>query len=178
MIYEPAEDSYLLKGVVSTYAKGKRVLDMGSGSGILAIAAQKAGAESVLAVDIDSEVITHLRSQGIESTQSDLFKKVKGEFDLIVFNPPYLPLDKQEDAESKRITTGGKRGDELILRFLRQAVNHLASKGIILLLVSSLTPGKKIGSLLNKLSLQKKSVAHQKLFMEQLEVYEITRAKI
>jgi len=50
MIYEPKEDSYLLEGVVKNYSKGKKVLDMGCGSGILGDSALREGATSVLFV--------------------------------------------------------------------------------------------------------------------------------
>jgi methylase of polypeptide subunit release factors len=46
----------------------------------------------------------------------------------------------REDKESALATTGGKQGDELILKFLKQAQKHLTKKGIILLVLSSLTP--------------------------------------
>ncbi len=174
MIYEPAEDSYLLEKEVERFSKGKSFLDMGSGSGIQSLAAKKAGAKSILAVDVNPEVISYLKKNKIPCQQSDLFEKINGEFDLIAFNPPYLPEDEREDSESRIITSGGKKGDEIILRFLEQAVKHLEKNGIILLLVSSLTPQKKIGALLKKLRLRKKIIAEEKLFMEELEVWKIS----
>ena len=60
MIYTPAEDSYLLARFIPLYAKSKSFLDMGAGSGIQAETALKAGASSVLVVDIDPKVIAHL----------------------------------------------------------------------------------------------------------------------
>ena len=57
MIYEPAEDSYLLVEEVRKRARGKKVLDVGTGSGIQARAAYSAGAREVLAVDIDLSLI-------------------------------------------------------------------------------------------------------------------------
>ncbi len=173
MIYEPAEDSYLLEKYVALYAPDKRVLDMGSGSGILANAARRMHARSVLAVDIDAAAIKHLKKQRIPAITSDLFTGVKGTFDLIVFNPTYLPEDVREDKESRRITTGGKRGDEIIIRFLEQVEKHLAKEGIILLLVSSLTPQKRIRSCLKGKKLKLKVLESEKLFMENLEVWEI-----
>ncbi len=173
LIYEPAEDSYLLESVISKYAKDKSVLDMGTGSGILVKKAKSSGAKSVLAVDINSEAIKKLKKEKIDSIQSNLFEKVKGKFDLILCNPPYLPEDKDEDKESSKITSGGKKGDEFILKFLNQAVNHINKQGIILLLVSSLTPTERILSLLKKLGLKKKVIASKEIFFESLNVWEI-----
>ncbi len=174
MIYEPKEDSFLLEKEVKKLAKGKKVLDIGSGSGIQAIAALKAGAASVLAIDIAQDVVKILNKKGIKAIQSDLFENVRKKFDLIIFNPPYLPEDKKEDAESARTTSGGKRGDEIILRFLKDARKHLNKQGIILLVVSSLTPQARILSSLEKRKFKKKVVSSQKFFMEKIEVWKIT----
>lgn len=173
LIYEPAEDSYLLESLISKYAKGKSVIDIGTGSGILAKKALSSGAKSVIAIDINSESIKQLKKEKIKAIKSDLFSKVKGKFDLIICNPPYLPEDKQEDKESQIITSGGKKGDEFILKFLNQAVNHLNKNGIILLLVSSLTPVKRILKLLNRLNFKHKLIASKKIFFETLYVWEI-----
>src|SRR3989344_6760674 len=139
MIYEPKEDSYLLEKEVQKYANGKKVLDMGSGSGIQAMAALEAGALSVLAVDVNWEVVGELKKKWIDAVLSDLFLGIgEKKFDLIVFNPPYLPFDSREDKESALATTGGRRGDEIIIKFLKDAGKHLVDGGVVLLVVSSL----------------------------------------
>lgn len=177
MIYSPADDSFLLQTQVKKYSKGKKVLDMGSGSGILAKTAKAAGAKSVVALDVDDESVNYLKSQNLEAIKSNLFSNVKPKekFDLIIFNPPYLPLDSREDKESRKTTTGGKRGDEIILIFLKKAEEHLEDKGIILLLFSSLTPRERINELLKNRGLSFKIIASKKLFFEKLEVWEIRK---
>ena len=175
MIYTPREDSYLLKEILKKYAKNKSVLDMGAGSGILSLAALEAGAKSVVAVDINKKAVQHIAAQKINAIESNLFSRVKGKFSIIVCNPPYLPEDSQEDLSSRKITTGGKRGDEFILRFLAHAKKHVNSRGEILLLLSSLTPRKRIHALLTKHKMQKRVIGRKKLFMEQLEVWSIKR---
>ena len=177
MIYEPAEDSFLLQIHVKKYSKGKSVLDIGTGSGIQAKTALKFEAKTVLATDINEEAISKLKKEKVTSKKSNLFSEISGKFDLIVFNPPYLPEDKREDKESRLATTGGKKGDELILRFLKQSLIHLNPNGKILLLVSSLTPQNRINKLLIKLKLGKKKLSEKKLFMETLEVWELKSTK-
>ena len=173
MIYEPAEDSFLLQKQVKKYSKGKSVLDIGTGSGIQIETAREFGAKKVLATDINKEVLGNLKKKKINFKKSNLFANISKRFDLIIFNPPYLPKDEREDIESQLTTTGGKKGDEIILRFLKQSINHLNKKGTILILISSLTPRKEIKSLLKKLKLKKKKLAEIKLFMEKLEVWEL-----
>jgi len=155
MIYEPKEDSFLLEKAVRKYAKGKSFLDMGSGSGIAAEAAKETGAKSILASDINQEAVDFLKNKGILAVKSDLFDKIKGKFDIIAFNPPYLPKDKREDKESSLATTGGKKGDEIILKFLKDALKHLENNGVILLILSSLTPKGRINRLINKKQLKR-----------------------
>ena len=138
MIYELREDSYHLEEQVKKYSKEKSFLDKGVANGIQSLSALKAGAKSVLAVDIQLDVINFLKNKGIPAIQSDIFSNIKEnqKFDLIAFNPPYLPKDKKEDRESSIITSGGKKGDEIILRFLEQAPKHLTKNGKILIVIS------------------------------------------
>ena len=136
MIYEPEEDSYLLNKYVKKYAKGK-VLDMGTGSGIQALTALE-NTKDVLAADINQECIDYIKNKVI-TIQSDLFSNIKGKFDLIIFNPPYLPEDYEEPEDSKVITTCGEIGFELVEKFLIEAKEHLENNGKILILISSLT---------------------------------------
>jgi len=173
LIYFPREDSFLLEREVKKYAKGKSFLDLGTGSGIQSRAAKQAGAKSILSADINDEALKELKSQGFKTIKSDIFSKIKGKFDLIAFNPPYLPRDKREDKESALTTTGGKNGDELIIKFLKDVKKHINKNGIILLVVSSLTPREKILKILEKNSLEYKVITSQKFFFETLEVWKI-----
>ena len=177
MLYEPSDDSYLLQKQVKKYSKGKSVLDIGTGTGIQAKTAKESGAKSVLATDINPKAVTEAKSKKINSKKSDLFTNIQGKFDLIIFNPPYLPEDEREDEEGKIATTGGKRGDELILKFLKKSAEHLNKKGEILILISSLTPEKEILKLLKKLNLKKEKLAEKKIFMEKLKVWKIKSIK-
>lgn len=175
MIYEPAEDSFLLEKIVKESSAGKKVLDVGCGSGILSIAAREGGAKKILSVDIDKEAVKKVRSLGIRAKESNLFSKVKGKFDLIVFNPPYLPKDDLEDKESSKVTTGGVKGDELIIKFLKKADKYLEKDGVILLLVSSLTPTNRIELILKQKEMDFEIIACENLFMEKLKVLKITK---
>ena len=165
MIYEPAEDSFLLKNQLKKYIKkDMKVLDMGTGSGIQALEAKSLGA-NILATDINPECINHIKKLKIKSIQSNLFENIKEKFDLIIFNPPYLPEDKREPEDSKLSTTGGKKGSETINKFLKQAKEHLKKNGKILIVVSSLTKG------IDKKNFKFKKIAEQKIPFEKLYVY-------
>ncbi len=177
-MYNQSDDSYFfaefLKNYLRNLPKNKKkelkFLDLGCGSGILSQTALDSGIkkQNVLASDINKKAADYVKNKlNIKAIQSNLFSKIKQKFNLIAFNAPYLPEDKNEPKESRLETTGGKRGDEISLKFIKQAKQHLKKQGKILLLISSLTPINKI----NKLN--PKIIARKKLFMEELLILEI-----
>jgi len=172
MIYEPGEDSYLLNTYVHTLVCGK-VLDMGTGSGIQALSALE-NTDDVLAADINPECVAYVQKKGVKAVQSDLFSNVSGQFDWIIFNPPYLPEDLEEPEDSQQITTGGEEGNEILLRFLRHAKEHLNPDGKILLVMSSLT-GEPEELFVNY---KHTCMETEKLFFETLSVYLLDPAKV
>ena len=145
-VYQPREDSRLLaKKVLEMDLDGEKCLDMGTGTGIIAEKMVKSGAEKVLAVDVNPEAVEEASEKledhdEVEVKSSDLFENVEGEFDLIAFNPPYLPGDDlDEDLEGREIWRGGDSGEEFTEEFLETAEDYLAENGRILFVVSSLS---------------------------------------
>lgn len=171
-IYFPAEDSYFLAEHLEKYLsrhKNIRYLDVGTGSGILAKTALKfLPKKNILASDINPEAISKLKKEKIPSIQSNLFENIAGKYDLITFNAPYLPEDTNEPLDSKLITTGGKKGDEISVEFIKQAKKHLNENGKIFLLVSSLTPDKELKKLGGKI------ISKKKIFFEELVIFEFS----
>jgi len=182
-IYEPSDDSYLMQESLEKYLKDSlkkrkmtkeiEILDMGSGSGIQAETAKKLGFNNIQTADINKSAVKSLKKQGFVSIHSDLFKKIKNnqKFDLIIFNPPYLPLDKREPKESRLQTTAGKEGYEIILTFLNESKAHINKSSSILLLFSSLSKPETILTHAEKLSYKCKKLSSKKLFFEELYVY-------
>ena len=176
-LYEPQEDSELLRRFVVEYAFGD-VLDMGTGSGILAFAAaEKDNVKSVLAVDIDDESLEYVKNnknKKISAIKSDLFANITTNdiFDTIIFNPPYLPQDPKD---SHQALYGGAEGYELTVRFLDEAKTHLTSGGIILLLFSSLTNKERVDTEIKKRSYHFKELGFEAHFFERLYVYRLWR---
>jgi len=174
-IYEPSEDSFFFKNFLENFFSKKSTkeknsitfLDMGTGSGILAITAMKfLKKEHIIAADINKMAVKKLTKEKFQTTHSNLFENIKGSFDIITFNAPYLPEDSREPTNSKSATTGGKKGDEIAVKFLKQAKSHLNKDGKIFLLISSLTPTENI----NKFN--PKIVARKKIWMEELSILE------
>ena len=142
-VYQPAEDSQLLLRHASLRFKGT-ILDMGTGSGYLAVeAAQYPSVSSVVAVDINPEAVetTKQRAQSrnvdVDVRLGGLFEPINDEvFDLIMFNAPYLPSEGEPDEPS---WSGGSIGKEILVRFLDEARNYLKPDGEILVVYSDKT---------------------------------------
>lgn len=169
-MYNPEEDSYFFSEYLKKFIRKqnpKKVLEIGCGSGIQLQTLEKSGVkkENILGVDIDKSALNHCKKLGFNVLYSNLFENIKEKYELIIFNPPYLPENK---FDKKKDTTGGKNGGEIINEFLKQAKNHLTEKGKIILLTSSLTKG------INWNNYKKKLLGKKKLFFERLYVFEIS----
>ena len=179
MIYPPKEDSLLLQKWVRKLARGS-VLDMGTGSGVQAeTAAKQKRVKSVVAADVNPEVIAHCKkrivAKKIKCLKTDLFSRVKGQFDTIIFNPPYLP---QELPERDIALEGGKRGFETLVAFLEQSNPHLKTDGTMLILFSSLTKKNKIEETLKQQLFDFKELGRIHIFFEDLFVYKVTKSAL
>tara|TARA_Y100000310_G_C20476040_1_gene712464 strand:- start:231 stop:767 length:537 start_codon:yes stop_codon:yes gene_type:complete len=173
--YKPAEDSIFLSKILKEKIKSKNIkaLDIGTGSGIQSRTLIEIGIpkENITAVDINSEALAEAKKLGVKTLKSNLFLKIKNKFDLIAFNPPYLP---ESEFDNEPDTTGGKNGDEVIIKFIKQLKNHLTKKGTCYLLTSSLTPNKKWQEIAKESGLTIKKIATEKIFFEELYIWEIT----
>ena len=177
-IYYPREDTRLMAGVLEDIEmKGKRVLEMGCGSGVLSIIAARKNA-TVTAADVDIDAIKTASANAaankasIRFVESDLFQHISGKFDIIFFNPPYLP-EEDEDVQKRDITYwGGKTGREVVGRFIETVKPFLNPGGKILLLISSLTGEKEVLELFHTNGFQTKIMDRKKIPWEELIVIE------
>nr|QNO47155.1 release factor glutamine methyltransferase [Methanosarcinales archaeon ANME-2c ERB4] len=145
-VYEPAEDSYLLIDAALNEIVGSnqrlRIIEIGTGSGIVTAAMMRDAPEHrYAATDISPHAVACAKANRVPVIRADLFRGIRGRFDLIVFNPPYLPTAPaaRVDGWLDRAWNGGDDGRAVINRFLGQAPAFLADRGSILLLLSSLT---------------------------------------
>lgn len=174
-MYDAAEDSELLARAVREHARGS-VLDLGTGSGILADTAHEIGLE-VTAVDIDPAVVAKLQSKPYAVLLSDRFSALAGKkFDTIICNPPYLPNDAAGDERDDPRLYGGRKGYEYIAQVIREAKHHLATDGQFLFLISTLTKPAAVEKALRSEGYAWSVAAELPLFMEKLLVYRATLA--
>lgn len=130
------ESPYIAKKAI--IEKGDFVLDLATGSGIIAIfCADKA--RKVVATDINTKAINYARFNAIlnnvedkiEFRVGDMFKPVKGlKFDLIIWNGPTLPVPNVPE-KYPIYCYGGPDGLEFTRRFIKQAKKYLKNNGRI-----------------------------------------------
>jgi len=145
-VYAPAEDTFLLRdAALAEVRPDDRVLEVGCGSGTVA-AALLGRAGSVAATDINPHAVRAARALGVETVRTDLMAGVRGPFDLVLFNPPYLPTAPEERLDDwlEYALDGGPTGRETIEHFAADVGRVLAPSGRILLLVSSLTGPEEV----------------------------------
>ncbi|MCS7131477.1 MAG: class I SAM-dependent methyltransferase, partial [Hadesarchaea archaeon] len=176
----PAEDTFFLADNLDA-REGERVLELGTGCGILAILAAEAGAD-VVATDVNpaalrcarENALAHGVADRIDFRLGDLFEPVRGEkFDLVVFNPPYLPVSSGESIGGMldRAWEGGPDGRGVIDRFLEGLPEHLEEGGRALFVQSSLSD---IAKTLCMLRAFRVNLLRQKLPFEELFLLRVT----
>lgn len=170
-VYEPKEDSYLMAENIKFEAK-KKVLDMGCGSGIQSMNALIQNCE-VIAVDLNPEALEITKQNSkqikkekkIKTIQSNLFEKIKKQkFDYILFNPPYVPSDTIKYIE----LDGGKKGREILNKFLEEVPKWITEKGKIYFIQTNINGIKETKNILKKYKLKMCKKATKKEFFEEL----------
>jgi release factor glutamine methyltransferase len=130
-----------------TLPAGARVLDLCTGSGLLALTAALRGVRDVTAVDVSRRALLTVRINArlngvkIRTLRGSLFEAVPGEqFDAIACNPPYVPAETNELPSSgpSRAWDGGRDGRALLDRLIAEAPAHLRPGGRLLVVHSSI----------------------------------------
>lgn len=144
-VFEPPSDAYALARVLREHAPGRDVLDVCTGSGVLAVVAGLSRARSVSAVDVSRRALATARLNGalnrlrLRTRRSDLLDELQGaRFDVIVSNPPYLPGHDVAPRGIERATEAGFDGRRFIDRLIDQAPRVLREGGLLLLVHSSI----------------------------------------
>jgi release factor glutamine methyltransferase len=142
----PRPETELLAERVILEAEGKKVLDLCTGSGAIAIAVALESRAEVTASDISEEALkvaednAKLNGANIKFVNSDMFKNISEKYDIIVSNPPYIPskdIDglqtEVKDYEPKTALNGGDDGLDFYRIIAAEAREYLTETGCIML---------------------------------------------
>lgn len=171
-----ADTLLLLDAALREVRRGDRVLEVGTGSGYIASALTEA-ARCVIATEINPHAARMARARGVQVILTDLVSAVRGRFELILFNPPYLPTPEadRKDDWLELALDGGPTGREVIGRFASSIGELLAPGGRALLLVSSLTGEGEVRELFESRGFAVQVAERMEYEGEELMVMKITR---
>ena len=175
-VYIPAEDSYLLADNLEIKS-GQSVLEIGTGSGIVAMYASKL-TDDITVTDINFDACLlaekNFKDNGIENIEilfGNLFEPVKNrKFDVILFNTPYLPTEDDEvlDDTINYAFDGGLNGRKVIDLFLNEVGDHLNDGGIVQMIQSSLSGNEETLEKLDQLGFIAEIAASEHFFFEDI----------
>ena len=181
-VYVPSDDTFLL--IESLVINGgERVLDLGCGTGVVGIYAAKRGAKEVIQLDINpyavllakcNSMINNVDSKTL-GVVGNMFDPIieKRQFDIIAFNPPYLPV-KDEGLIGKS-WSGGESGRDVIDEFLKVFDKFLSCSGKVFLINSSFSNYNLTLKILGKKGFTWKIVGRRKFFFEEIVCIEAWR---
>lgn len=141
----PRQDTEILVEEVVKIARGKRVLDLCTGSGCIILSLCKmCHLSSAVGVDLSPKALQVARENGkrlecdVTFLESDLFDKVTGTFDIIVSNPPYIEthvinglMEEVREHEPYMALDGGADGLDFYRSIVEQSSKYLAADGYL-----------------------------------------------
>ena len=175
-VYVPAEDSYLLAENLEI-KEGQSVLEIGTGSGIVAMYASRL-TDKITVSDINFDACELARKnfeanniENIDILFGNMFEPVENrKFDVILFNTPYLPTEDDEviDDTINYAFDGGLNGRKVIDLFLNEVGNHLNDGGIVQMIQSSLSGNEETLEKLDNLGFIAEIKASEHFFFEDI----------
>ncbi len=172
-VCRPSDDTYLLLKAL-TVSPGQRFLEVGTGTGLIALHA--AATSETVATDVNPRAVTLARRNAMRHrlppsvVRCDLMSSVRGPFDLIAFNPPYLAGSGDDHLE--RSWHGGPTGSEVAIRFLEDLPRILAPRRRAYICLSRQDEAARASA---EAHFQIEVVARKQLFFETLEVLRLRR---
>lgn len=188
-VYDPSEDTFLLLDEIHPTAEDS-VFEIGSGTGIIALYCAQKGATVVcsdinpFAIDLIKKNYEQNKSQltgSLEIRKGSLYDVLTKDetFNLIIFNPPYLPTSKDEYVGGSgwfdKAVSGGKTGLEITIPFLKQLPNYLTDEGRAFTIFSTKSPRNEFNQTLKNNNLESIIVASQSFTDETLELHKIKK---
>jgi release factor glutamine methyltransferase len=180
-VYQPDDDTFLLLSAAEQECRASdKVLEVGCGSGYISsalIGGPSTNCGEILATDINPHAAREARSRGLNVIRADLLSAIRGPFDLVIFNPPYLPTFPEDRIDDwlELALDGGPDGRRVISRFINKVGRILAPEGRFLLLLSSLTGLPEVESLLDKSGFRHEVVLRKRVEGEDLIVIRAKR---
>lgn len=171
---------FFAKFLQSLDLSGKTVVEVGTGSGILSLSAARAGAVSVLALDVNQAAVDAANMNAaknnllqVKAIQSDLFSAIPpgNRFDVIISSPPSFSGEPRDEADRAWHAGPGYRD---ILALFEQAAERIRPDGRMYVLLSSDTNLTLMDSLIRAAGFTSKQIAQRSIWVEAFYLYELS----
>lgn len=179
-VYPPSEDSYLLLDAIKNI-KAKKALEVGCGCGLISMVLARNSIE-VFAIDVNKEACMNTLQNSkknilrgiIHVINSDVATALRGglRFDLVVSNPPYLPVEQSAEED---VSWAAGRGCSFSKKLLENTFPLLSDNGVMLLVQSSLSDLHSLKKLVEEKGFKMEEVSHKKFFFERIIVFKISK---
>ena len=138
------ETEMLVDHIKNNFSNLENVLDLGTGSGCIAIEISKLfESATILGSDVCEKALKVAKKNNNQSNnkvnfiKSNWFSDIEGQFDLIVSNPPYIPEGTKLEAstlfEPKVALFSEETGSEDLKKIISEAINYLKTNGTLIL---------------------------------------------
>lgn len=188
-VYHPAEDTFLLLETIDVTSKDF-VFEIGTGSGVIALSCAQKGAR-VICSDINPYAVNLVQKNidknnslpkgSIEIRKGSLFTVLNEneKFNLIIFNPPYLPTSKEEYIGGTgwfdKAVAGGTTGLQITTLFLNNLSTYLKDDGRAYTIFSTNSPRNQFNQILKNNQLESIILDSYSFTDETIEVHRITK---
>ena len=177
-VYQPAEDSALLaEAAIDDMTAPERVLEVGTGSGWVAEQVKTETDACVVGSDLNPHACRQASDRGVAAVRADLLAPFTVDsVDTVLFNPPYLPTDPDNEWGDwmEHALSGGEDGRRLIRPFLADVGRVLRPGGAVYLLVSSLTGYEVVVDLAREAGFETEELRQESYPFEVLSVLRLT----
>ncbi|CRG97419.1 methyltransferase-like protein, putative [Plasmodium gallinaceum] len=195
-VYLPSSDTFTFIEALENEVKHipsdvNIALEMGAGTGYLILSLyemllkRNKKLELLYCIDINEAACNCIKNlsninkvSNVEILNNNLFNNMRkcNQFDLVLFNPPYVPTEEDEMNKTDIVASysGGKLGREIILKFLLNVYDYVSNKGVIYLLLEKnnipheIMNNVDIKKRFNYIELKKKKTLNETIFIYKL----------
>ncbi|KAK2150176.1 hypothetical protein LSH36_419g01014 [Paralvinella palmiformis] len=194
-VYEPAEDTFLLldaleqDGDTFLQLRPLMCLEVGSGAGVVSTFLAKMIGNSAMYLTTDlnpaaADVTKRTSEQNcivlqplIMDLAGGLLSRLRGQVDVLIFNPPYVvtPSDEVGKKGIEASWAGGRKGREVIDRFLPQVAELLSVDGLFYLVIIKENDKDEIEQIMTTYGLQMVVVLERRSGPERLSILRFSK---